>query len=90
MQKFYKEIVSKDSNNFTMLTISCKDQQDKVNAYIKENKYSFPVAMANGTIEATYNVYSYPTKLLITPQGKYIIIPFGIDWVNFIKRYANL
>jgi hypothetical protein len=32
----------------------------------------------------------YPSKFLITPQGKYLIVPYGIDWVNFVKQYSNL
>ena len=73
-----------------MLTIACRDEEGRVGAYMTENKYSFPVAMAAAAIEATYNVDSYPTKMLITPQGKYIIIPYDIDWIDFIKKYANL
>jgi hypothetical protein len=48
------------------------------------------VAMADGLIEKIYNINSYPSKILISPQGKYVVIPFGIVWVDYIKKYADL
>ena len=90
MQKFFDSVVLTNKGKIALLTIACKDTEDKVNKYMADNKYSFPVAMADGTIEKTYMVEGYPTKVLITPQRKYIVIPYNIDWVNFIKQYANL
>ncbi len=57
---------------------------------MKENNFSFPVAMSDSKIENNFSVQGYPTKILITPKGKYITIPFGIDWRNFIKQYCDL
>jgi hypothetical protein len=46
--------------------------------------------MADSNIEKNYNISSYPSKILITPQGKFLVVPFGTDWVDFIKKYADL
>ncbi len=90
LQKLYQAFMSKDTVNFIFLTIACYDDESKVKSYVKENNYNFPVAMADTKIVKLYSVTSFPSKVLITPQGKYLIVPFGIDWVNFIKQYTNL
>lgn len=46
--------------------------------------------MADDEIESLYKINSYTSKILISPQGKYLIVPFGLDWVDFIKKYADL
>jgi thiol-disulfide isomerase/thioredoxin len=90
MQKFYDSFVLTNANKISLLTIACKDTKEKVMAYMKEKQFTFPVAMSDGKIEDIYPVQGYPTKILITPEGKYVIIPYGIDWVNFVKQYSNL
>lgn len=90
LQKFYQSFATKGTSNFSLLTVACADMESKVIAYMTEYNYTFPVAMADNKIEKLYNINSYPSKVLITPQGKYLIIPFGIDWVDFIKKYADL
>lgn len=90
LEKFYHTIKSSLSNKITLLTVACKDKEDKVSSYMSQFNYSFPVAMADNEIENVYNVKSYPSKILISPQGKYLIVPFGVDWVDFVKKYADL
>lgn len=90
MQAFYDSVVLKYSADISLLTIACKDSNEKVSEYINENHFTFPVAMADNKIEDSFSVQGYPTKILITPKGKYVTVPFGIDWVNFVKQYSNL
>ncbi len=90
IQKFYDSTVSKNSKNISLMTIACKDKKEQVLAYLNERHFSFPVAMSDNDIEKTYQVQGYPTKILITPQGKYIIVPLGSDWVDFVKGYCSL
>jgi thiol-disulfide isomerase/thioredoxin len=90
IEKFYKKVTSSYAEKLTILTIACRDQADNVTSYMTQNKYTFPVAMADQLIEKTYNIKSYPSKILISPQGKYLVVPFGIDWVDFVRKYADL
>ncbi|WP_336517987.1 TlpA disulfide reductase family protein [Pollutibacter soli] len=90
LQKFYDSLVLLNPSKISLLTVACKDTEAKVSSYMKEKRYSFTVAMSDGKIEYTYPVEGYPTKILITPAGKFLTIPYGIDWVSFIKQYANL
>lgn len=88
LEKFHKQI--RKRSDILLLTVACRDKEEKVTAYMRQYKYSFPVAMADKEIENLYRIDSYPSKVLITPQGKYMIIPFGVNCVEFIKAYVGL
>jgi thiol-disulfide isomerase/thioredoxin len=90
LQKFYDNTVLTKPDNIALLTIACFDQEEKVTAYMKEKNLSFPVALADNTIQKSYNVSSYPTKILISPNRKYVVVPFNIDWQGFIKNYCEI
>ncbi len=90
LQQFYTELSQKQSESLTVMTVACNDTDDKVNAYMKEKKFSFPVAMADNKIQEQYNLVGYPTKILITPQGNYLTVPFGADWRKYVAKYADL
>ncbi len=90
LQKFYQSIVLKNPNKISLLTIACRDIDKNVRAYIKEKNFSFPVELSDNKVENIYSVQGYPTKILITPKGKYITVPSGTDWINFVKQYCDL
>lgn len=90
LDSFYTSVKPVAAAKFTLLTIACKDTEDKVISYMNQFHYTFPVAMADTEIESVFNVQGYPAKILISPQGRYVLVPFGIDWVDFVKKYADL
>ncbi|WP_353721154.1 TlpA disulfide reductase family protein [Dyadobacter sp. 676] len=90
MQKFYESSIKTNADKIALLTIACRDTEAKVTTYMTEKNFSFPVAMSDNKIEHTYKVPGYPTKLLITPAGKYIFVPSGNDWISFVKHYTDL
>jgi thiol-disulfide isomerase/thioredoxin len=87
MQKFYEGI--KAQNDIVLVTIACSDTETKVRNFMQKNAYSFPVVMSDGNVEKRYPVDGYPTKILITPQGKRIRIEFGVDWVSRVNTYRK-
>ncbi|MFT3823915.1 MAG: TlpA disulfide reductase family protein [Chitinophagaceae bacterium] len=88
LQKFYKK--TQRSDKLTILTIACRDTEERVRGYLKKKSFTFPVAMADSQVEDIFAVQSYPTKVLINPAGQYLIIPFGINWTTFIEKYCDL
>ncbi len=90
MQKFYDSTLKTNTDKITFLTIACRDTEDRVKNYMTDKQFSFPVAMSDNQIEKTYKVPGYPTKLLVTPGGKYVLVPFGVDWISFVKHYTDL
>lgn len=93
LQKFYDTTILQKTEKVSILTIACdedKNTDEKVIKYMKEKGLSFPVAIADTKIEKKFAVNAYPTKVLITPEGKYLSVPHGIDWITLIKEYAAL
>lgn len=91
MNRFSKEIDSLYRDKISLMTVACRDSEEAVRSYMSKNGYQFPVLMSDGKIETTFPVQGYPTKILVNPEGKYTIIPFGVsDWVNFVKQYVDL
>ncbi|WP_428665149.1 TlpA family protein disulfide reductase [Runella sp.] len=87
MQKFYDGI--KAQNDIVLVTIACNDTESKVRDFMQKKTYSFPVVMSDKKVEKMYPVDGYPTKILITPQGKQIRIEFGTDWVSRVNTYRK-
>lgn len=90
LQKFYDSTILQNTDKIQLLTIACLDTEEKVLKYMKEKNFSFPVAMSNVKIEKDYAIGSFPTKILITPKGKYIALPSTIELNYFIKQYCEL
>ena len=90
LQKLYDAFILSPNKDITLLTIACQDTPEEVLTYMQKKKYSFPVAMSDNKIEKKFALTGYPTKILISPKEKYITIPGGTDWVNFVKQYTNL
>lgn len=89
LQQLYIKSNSVPSTNLDIITIACNDTKEKVLDYMNEFKYTYPVAMNDQKLTKIYNVRGYPTKALITPEGNYMFIPFGSDWIKFIERYTE-
>ncbi len=89
IQKFYDSIIVKNTDKLSLITIACGDTEAKVLKYMNEKKYTFPVVMSDDKIEKDFQVSGYPSKVLITPNKKFIFIPFGIDWQKFIEKYTE-
>ncbi len=90
LQKFYDSTVAQNPEKISLLTVACRDTQPKVLAYMEQKNFTFPMAMSDNKIQETYAVQGYPTKILITPEGKYITVPFNVDWVGFVRKYSGL
>jgi thiol-disulfide isomerase/thioredoxin len=90
LQNFYETTIQKNEVTVSLLTIACSDQKADVDNYMKEKNFSFPVAMSDNRIQYVYKITRYPTKLLITPSGRYTTIPIESDWINFIKAYCDI
>ncbi len=90
LQALSKEIETKYADQMEVLTIACNDQLSKVEKYFSNTKYNFPTAMADDEIVGLFKVMGYPTKILITPQGRQILLPGSQNWAELVKTYASL
>ena len=48
---------------------------------------TYSVVMADNRIEAAFEIASYPTKVLIFPNGHYLRISSSREWMKQVKEY---
>jgi len=89
LQKLYLNTMQGEMKNLNIITIASNDREPTVKEYMKNLNYTFPVVMSDNQIERKYNVSSWPSKFLVSPQGKYVVIPFNVDWQKYISDYIN-
>ena len=87
LEKLYSENIKYNNTQLNIYTYSYNSQQ--LSIFMTKNKYSFPVAEINDKVISALNISSYPTKILITPQGNYLKIPIGVDWKKYIENYIR-
>jgi thiol-disulfide isomerase/thioredoxin len=87
---FNKELKDGKYTGINFLSVACRDNAENVKAYFATNKFEIPAAMANDTIEKLYKIAGYPSKILISPEGKMLTLRFGDDWAGTIKKFNNL
>ncbi|TDQ81710.1 TlpA family protein disulfide reductase [Sphingobacterium yanglingense] len=65
----------KGNDKLKLLTVACKDSPEKVERFMAEKKCNFPVIVSDGRFEDIFEIYGYPTKLIISPNGSVMFIP---------------
>lgn len=88
-QAFYDQVRSSKRTDLVVLTIACHDLEQNVRDFIQKKGYTFPVAMGNEAVIKAFRVGEYPTKVLITPQGNRMKLPFGTNWTERINIYTR-
>ena len=88
-QKVYDEHVKSGRQDLIILTVACFDTEPRVREFMQKQAYTFPVAMGNVQLTRQFRVSGYPTKILITPQGNRMAIPFGTNWAERLTIYTE-
>ena len=88
LQSFYTNNSADSVSNLKVYTFSYKSKE--LPKFMSENNYTFPVSEIDQEITKKFEVKGFPTKILITPEGKYLVIPFNTDWKTYVKNYALL
>ena len=90
IQKLY-ESVGSDSIAFVMLSIDRERDQHKVEKYIKDKAFTFPVFVKSGNLTDLLNVPAIPTTFIIDKNGK--IASKEVGTTNFntpkFKKYLR-
>jgi len=86
VQKFYEQIQNDSTANIKMLTLSYNSTNIK--GFMNQNNYTFPVAEIESYENNVLNVYFFPTRFLITPDGSIIRIPFVTNWSEMVRNFA--
>jgi thiol-disulfide isomerase/thioredoxin len=86
LQSFY--LANQEFQNSNLKIYSFSFGSQNLSDFMTENKYTFPVSEIDKNTNDLFEVSGYPTKILITPGGNYIKIPFGVNWKMYIKNYT--
>ncbi len=68
-------------------TIASHDKKEYVDAFMAKRKYTYQVLMSDNMVEGKFKVSHYPTKLLLLPNGTYLIIPYADNYKALIDKY---
>lgn len=89
VQAFYHENLTRGGVPKLMF-YSLSFMSEDLSQFMEENDYTFPVEeIDRGALEA-FGVSNFPTKVLVTPERKFIIIPHGLDWKLYVENYVML
>jgi thiol-disulfide isomerase/thioredoxin len=70
-------------------TIASYDKKEYVDAFMAKRKYTYQVLMSDNLVENKFNVSHYPTKLLLLPNGTYLIIPYTDNYKTLVDKYLK-
>jgi Thiol-disulfide isomerase and thioredoxins len=70
-------------------TIGCYDKKKNVDDFMTKEKYTYQVLMSDGKVEKDFKIKSYPTKLLLLPNGVYLTISFFANYEDILNKYLK-
>jgi thiol-disulfide isomerase/thioredoxin len=88
LQELYAENLKNPDSPLAIVTWA-HDKPELMDTFMKEKGYTFPVILIPRNIEKAFKISSFPTKFLITPDGKYLKIPFNSDWKQYLRNYIG-
>lgn len=90
LNKYYLALKQDNMSKINFMSIACNDTKEKVQRFLSNNNYEIPVLMSNSKVEQNYKVRGYPSKYIITPEGKLIPTEFGFDWETLVSELSKL
>jgi thiol-disulfide isomerase/thioredoxin len=90
VNKFSDEVIAGKYTNVDFLSIACSDTENAVKEYLNETKFAMPVVLSDGLVQNNYKIRGYPSKIIISPQGRMIMVDFGKDWQTVIKNFSKM
>ncbi|AMR32358.1 hypothetical protein A0256_13470 [Mucilaginibacter sp. PAMC 26640] len=90
LNTYSQEIKAGQHAGINLLSIACRDLEVNVKSYLKNNRYDLPAVMSNRVIENDYAITGYPTKVIISPNGKMLSLKYGEDWAALVEKFNGL
>lgn len=85
---FYLANKANTKSNLEFYSLS--NQSQKLDSFLLKNNYQFPVAEITSRTAMKFGIESYPTKVLIMPNRRYITVPYGPKWQEYVRNYCML
>jgi len=88
LEKIYKNAAEEFNGKLEIMTFSYNSHQ--LQEFMDKNNYSFPVTEVPSSLVSEMKINTYPSKILILPDGRFIRLPLGIDWVRLLQNILSL
>lgn len=85
---FYRSNKANPKSNLEFYSFS--NQSQNLDSFLLKNKYVFPVAEINSSTALLFGIESYPSKVLIMPNQRYLTVPYGAKWEEYVRNYCLL
>lgn len=85
-----KDIADGKYPNTAFLSIACHDEQNTVRQFMEAHHYTMPVLLSDNKVQGNYKINGYPTKVLISPEGKMVPVAFGQDYKAILESFATI
>lgn len=86
IEKFYQASFVKYNKQLDVLSLSY--QSEDVKSFLERNNYTFFVAEIDNYVTESLRVVGFPTKILVSPEGRYRTINYNADWIEYIDNYC--
>lgn len=90
LNQYYLALKQDKMSKINFMSIACSDTKEKVQRFLSNNNYDIPVLMSDSKVEQNYKVRGYPSKYIITPEGKLIPTEFGFNWETLVSELSEL
>ncbi|WP_270087898.1 TlpA family protein disulfide reductase [Sphingobacterium sp. SYP-B4668] len=90
LNQYYLGLKQDKMSNIAFMSIACRDTKEKVHRFLSDHNYEIPVLISDNQVEITYKVREYPSKYIVTPEGKLISTDFGFDWQTLVAQLSKL
>lgn len=90
MDQLAKDINTGQYPGTALLAIACGEPLDITRDFLGKTTYTFPAAHSDKKVEYLYKVRGFPTKVLVSPDGKMLDLQFGTDYAAMLKMYSNM
>ncbi|PSL48780.1 thiol-disulfide isomerase/thioredoxin [Chitinophaga niastensis] len=90
MNQLAAEINAGTHPNTALLAISCAESLKVAQEFMTQHQYIVPGAHSDGVVEKLYKVRGYPTKVLVSPQGKMLDLQFGSNYAAILQAFNTV
>ncbi len=89
LNAYYLDLQKQENSKIEFITIACYDRENAVKEFLTQNNYSIPVLMSDNKVQREFAIRAYPTKVIITPEGKMLNTDRAI-WQEQVKELSEL
>lgn len=90
LNTFSQETGEGKFRNVSFLSVACRDTEQKVKDYFAAHNFSMPAVMADVAVEKNYAVRGYPSKVIVSPEGRMLALRFGSDWKDLVVQLSSI